>query len=228
MRRTLIPVAVATAAVIALSACSGTAPTGGSTTTSSDGGSTTEAGEAGQDITLWLMGGDTPDELREYLKTTYAANTGGSLTIEEQSWSDALSKLTTALPDAANTPDVVEIGNTWSATFTSVGAFTDVTDMVEELGGDNLLQSFVDAGKFDGANYALPYYFGSRYMFYRKDIWSAAGKTVPTTLEEFNATAAELSTDTQSGFYLGGEDWRNGISWIFANGGELAVEKDGE
>ena len=228
MRRTLIPVAVATAAVIALSACSGTAPTGGSTTSSSEGGSASESGDAGQDITLWLMGGDTPDELREYLKTTYAANTGGSLTIEEQSWSDALSKLTTALPDAANTPDVVEIGNTWSATFTSVGAFTDVTDMVEELGGDNLLQSFVDAGKYDGANYALPYYFGSRYMFYRKDIWSAAGKTVPTTLEEFNATAAELSTDALSGFYLGGEDWRNGISWIFANGGELAVEKDGE
>ena len=228
MRRTLIPVAVATAAVIALSACSGTAPTGGSTTSSSEGGSASESGDAGQDITLWLMGGDTPDELREYLKTTYAANTGGSLTIEEQSWSDALSKLTTALPDAANTPDVVEIGNTWAATVTSGGAFTDVTDMVEELGGDNLLQSFVDAGKYDGANYALPYYFGSRYMFYRKDIWSAAGKTVPTTLEEFNATAAELSTDALSGFYLGGEDWRNGISWIFANGGELAVEKDGE
>jgi len=173
------------------------------------------------------MGGDTPDALRDYLKTEYASATGGTLTIEQQDWSDALSKLTTALPDPENTPDVVEIGNTWSPTFTSVGAFSDITDLVPELGGDKLLPSFVEIGKVDGANYALPYYFGSRYMFYRKDVWAAAGLEVPTTLSEFSAAAAKLKTDTQSGFYIGGEDWRNGISWIFANGGDLA-KKDGD
>jgi N,N'-diacetylchitobiose transport system substrate-binding protein len=79
----------------------------------------------------------------------------------------------------------------------------------------------------DGANYALPYYFGSRYIFYRKDLWAAAGLSVPTTLAEFNEGVAKLKTGTQSGFYLGGQDWRNGISWIFANGGDLAT-KDGD
>ena len=55
--------------------------------------------------------------------------------------------------------------------------------MYDELGGDKLLQSFVEVGEVDGENYALPYYFGSRYIFYRKDVWAAAGKSVPTTLE---------------------------------------------
>jgi len=50
---------------------------------------------------------------------------------------------------------------------------------------------------------------------------------VPATLAEFNESAAALKTSSQSGFYLGGEDWRNGISWIFANGGDLAA-KDGD
>ncbi|MDF1478290.1 extracellular solute-binding protein [Leifsonia sp. H3M29-4] len=212
MKRKIGVVAAATAALVVLAGCA---------TTPSDGNAD------GQDITFWVMGGDTPEALRDYLKTEYADATGGTLTIEEQSWGDALAKLTTALPDAENTPDVTEIGNTWSPTFTTVGAFTDITDMVEELGGDKLLPSFVEVGEVDGANYALPYYFGSRYVFYRKDLWSAAGLEVPTTLEEFNAAAAALKTDTQSGFYLGGEDWRNGISWVFANGGELAV-KDGD
>ena len=201
-------VAAATAALVVLAGCSTAAP----------------EDEGGQDITLWLMGGDTPDALRDYLKTEYADATGGTLTIEEQDWADALAKLTTALPDAENTPDVTEIGNTWSPTFTTVGAFTDITDLMPELGGDDLLPSFVEAGAVDGANYAVPYYFGSRYIFYRKDLWSAAGLPVPTTLEEFNTSAAALRTDGQSGFYIGGEDWRNGISWIFANGGELAVK----
>ena len=129
------------------------------------------------------MGGDTPEALRDYLKTEYTDATGGTLTIEEQGWGDALSKLTTSLPDAENTPDVTEIGNTWSPTFTNVGAFTDITDLVPDLGGDKLLPSFVEVGEVDGANYALPYYFGSRYIFYRKDVWSAAGLDVPKTLE---------------------------------------------
>jgi len=212
MKRRIVAVAAATAAALILAGCS-------SNDAPAEGG--------GKDITLWLNGGDTPDELRDYLKTEFADATGGTLTIEEQSWTDALAKLTTALPDAENTPDVVEIGNTWAPTFTNAGAFTDLSDMYDELGGDKLLPSFVEVGSVDGAQFALPYYFGSRYMFYRKDVWEKAGITVPTTLAEFNDAAAALKTDSQSGFYIGGEDWRNGVSWVFANGGELAT-KDGD
>jgi len=211
MKRTLTGVAAAATALLVLAGCS----------------TTPAADEGGTDITLWLMGGDTPDALRDYLKTEYADATGGTLTIEEQSWGDALAKLTTALPDPENTPDVVEIGNTWSPTFTTVGAFTDITDLVPELGGDSLLPSFVEIGMVDGANYALPYYFGSRYAFYRKDLYEAAGLEVPSTLAQFAENAAALKTDTRSGFYIGGEDWRNGISWVFAYGGDLAA-KDGD
>lgn len=210
MKRMLGVVAAAATTALILAGCSTTEPT---------------EGKGGQDITLWLMGGDTPDALRDYLKTEYADATGGTLTIEEQAWGDALAKLTTSLPDSDNTPDVVEIGNTWSPTFTGVGAFTDLSDIYDELGGEKLLPSFVEVGEVDGAKMALPYYFGSRYVFYRKDIWKAAGKEVPATLEEFNQTVSELKTESQSGFYLGGQDWRNGVSWIFANNGELAVKK---
>ena len=215
MKRTIGAVAAATAALVVLAGCSTAAET-------------PDADDAkGQDITFWVMGGDTPDALRDYLKNEYADATGGTLTIEEQGWGDALAKLTTALPDADNTPDVTEIGNTWSPTFTTVGAFSDVSDLYDELGGDKLLPSFVEVGEVDGANYALPYYFGSRYVFYRKDLYAAAGQEVPTTLSELSETSAALHTDALSGFYLGGEDWRNGISWIFANGGDLA-KKDGD
>ena len=212
MKRKIGVIALATASLIVLAGCATATPA---------------ADTGGKDITLWVMGGDTPDALRSYLQTEYAKTTGGTLTIEQQDWADALSKLTTALPDPENTPDVTEIGNTWSPTFTSVGAFSDISDMYTDLGGAKLLQSFVDVGAVDGKNYALPYYFGSRYIFYRKDIWAAAGLSVPKTLSEFNDDVASLKTAGQSGFYLGGEDWRNGVSWIFANGGDLAT-KDGD
>ena len=206
---------------LALTACSGSAEDD-ETTEPPAGEETTEA--EGAEITMWVAGGDTPQELRDYLIDTFAAeNPGSSLVIEEVGWGDLVTRLTTALPDAENTPDVVEIGNTQSPTFTTVGAFRDLTPIYEELGGDDLLPSFVEVGMADGKNYALPYYFGSRYMFYRKDIWTAAGLEVPKTLGEFADAVATLKTDTQSGFAMGGQDWRNGISWVFAHGGELAT-----
>ena len=225
MKKLLSALALASASAVALSACSSGAPvTSGS-----------PSGEPkGQDIKLWLAGGDTPDELRDYLKKTYNDKTGGTLTIEEQGWGTLVAKLTTSLPDANNTPDVVELGNTQSPTFTNVGAFSDISDMYTELGGDKLLQSFVDVGEVDGKNFTLPYYFGSRYMFYRKDVYAEAGVSVPKTLTEFNATVKTIAEKNPrniadfSGFFIGGQDWRNGISWIFANGGDLAKKEGTE
>ncbi len=225
MKKTMIgSVAILAAGALVLSGC-----TSSDAETTPSASATTDAPIATpQDITFWLMGGDTPEALREYLTTQYAEVNGGTLTIEEQSWGDALNKLTTQLPDAENTPDVTEIGNTWSPTFTNVGAFSDLSDMYQELGGDKLLPSFVEVGEVDGAQFALPYYFGSRYNFYRKDLYAAAGVEVPTTLQDFSDAAAILTTADTSGFYIGGSDWRNAISWIFANGGELAMKEDGQ
>lgn len=220
----LAAVAGASVLALALAGCAdgGGTPSGGDAPTGFD-----PEGAKGQDITFWVMGGDTPDAAREYLVDQYKQATGGTLTIQQQDWTDALTKLTNQLPDAKNTPDVTEIGNTWSPTFTTAGAFTDLSPIYEDLGGDKLLHSFVEVGEVDGKQFALPYYFGSRYVTYRKDIWQAAGLEVPTTLEEFNADVAKLKTPDQSGFYIGGQDWRNGVSWVFANGGELA-KKDGD
>ena len=223
-----LPIVALTSAALVLTACA----SGGDS--SDTPAATSSTSNAGKTITLWLAGGDTPDELRTYLSDTFKAKTGATLKIEEQAWPDLVTKLTTALPDAENTPDVVELGNTQSPTFTNVGAFLDISDQYDALGGDKLLQSFVEAGSVDGKKYALPYYFGSRYMFQRKDVWKEAGVNTPTTLDEFNAAVTKIAQANPrgiknfSGFFIGGQDWRNGISWIFANGGDLAKKENGE
>ncbi len=220
--------AVAVAATLALTACS----TG--TTTAKGGDSASTGAPKAATIKLWLAGGDTSKALRSYLVDTFAAkNPGSKLVIEEQPWGDLDAKLTTALPDANNTPDVVELGNTQSPTYTNVGAFLDISSMYDELGGAELLQSFVAAGEVNGKKYTLPYYFGSRYMFLRKDVWAQAGLKMPKTLDEFNSSVATISAKNPrsiarfSGFFIGGQDWRNGVSWVFANGGDLA-KKNGD
>ena len=189
-------------------------------------GDATEAG-GGDDITLWLAGTDTPEAALTYLTDTYADTNGGDLTIEQIGWGDLIPSLTAALPDSSSTPDVFETGNTQTATFTAVGAYSDLTDHYADLGGDALLQGFVEAGSVGDQVYSLPYYFGSRFAWYRKDLYEAAGVSEPTTLQEFTDVNATLK-DAGSGAYIPGQDWRDGIAWIFANGGDLATFDGGE
>lgn len=187
------------------------------------------------EITLWLNGTDTPEDLRQYLIDTFAEeNPGSTLVIEQQDWTGLVPRLQTALASAEQTPDVVEIGNTQAAAFSYAGAFTDLTDLVPELGGDKLLPGFVEAGTADGKVYAVPYYSGARAVFYRKDLFQQAGVEVPTTLEEFTEAAVTLQeanpagTPNFSGFWFPGQDWYNGAAWIFEYGGDLAVKEGDE
>ncbi|MEO1057241.1 MAG: extracellular solute-binding protein [Actinomycetota bacterium] len=196
-----------------------------SSTDATESESSTDGDESmaeGESLTLWLAGTDTPDVALDYLTDTYAETTGGELSIEQIGWGDLVPSLTASLPDSSSTPDVFETGNTQTATFSAVGAYSDLTSYYDELGGDSLLPGFVEAGSVGETVYSLPYYFGSRFAWYRPDIYESAGVSQPTTLQEFTEVNAALKA-AGSGAYIPGQDWRSGIAWIFANGGDLAT-----
>jgi N,N'-diacetylchitobiose transport system substrate-binding protein len=218
MRKTTLAVtALGVTAALALAGCAGGSSAG------SDGGDETA------DIRVWLNGTDTPQEARDYLVSTFEKDHPGStLTIEEQSWTGLVDKLTTNL-SGSDSPDVVEVGNTQAAAFTSAGAFLDLSDVEEELGGDDLLPGFVEAGSYDGTLFAAPYYSGARLVFYKKDLLANAGLTVPTTLDDYvsNGVALAAANPGVSGIYFPGQDWYNALPYIWENGGEIATQ-DGD
>jgi len=213
--------ALGVAAALALSACSGSDEPSAST---DDKGASSSKGE---EVRVWLVGTDTPQEVRDYAVAEFEKTTGAKLVIEEQVWDGLVDKLTTAL-SGNDSPDVVEIGNTQAVAFTSAGAFEDISDKYEELGGDDLLTGFVEGGTYDGTFFAAPYYAGSRLVFYRKDLAQKAGVEVPTTLEEYVVAGEKLKAESGdknfSGIYFPGQDWRNGLPYIWAAGGDLAVQ----
>ncbi|WP_378145304.1 extracellular solute-binding protein [Cnuibacter sp. UC19_7] len=215
-KKALAVAAIGVSAALALAGCA-----------SSSGSGSADA--EGANIRVWLVGSDTPDEARDYLKTTFESDHPGStLTIEEQSWTGLVDKLTTSL-SGSDSPDVVEVGNTQAAAFTSAGAFLPLTDEYDALGGDDLLPGFVEAGTYDGTFYAAPYYSGSRLVFYKKDLLAAAGLQPPTTLDEYVADGQALAAANPgvSGIYFPGQDWYNALPYIWENGGEIAVQ-DGD
>jgi len=181
-------------------------------------------------LRVWLNGTDTPQDARDYLTKTFEAeNPGSTLVIEEQQWTGLVDKLTTSL-SSNDTPDLVEMGNTQSPAFTSSGALLDLSDIKDEIGGDDLLPGFVEAGSWDGKLYAAPYYSGARIVFYNTAQYATAQVTVPTTLDEYVANGQKLAQALPgvSGVYFPGKDWYNALPFIWENGGEVAVQKDGK
>lgn len=176
------------------------------------------------EITVWLVGSDTPETARDYLKETFEAeNEGWTLKIEEKTWADTGEAYVAAL-SSNDAPDVVEVGNTQAIGFADQGLFLDITDIKEDLGGDDLLPGLVDAGTLDGDFFAAPYYAGGRVVFYDPAL---AGTDVPATLDDYVAKGKELKTPTFSGIYAPGRDWYNALAYVWAHGGEIAVQ-DGD
>jgi N,N'-diacetylchitobiose transport system substrate-binding protein len=212
MRKLALVGAIGVATAIVLAGCSTGSP----------------AEEETGDIRVWLVGTDTPDEARDYLKTTFEKeNPGSTLTIEEQQWTGLVDLLTTSL-SSNDSPDVVEVGNTQAAAFTSAGAFLDITDEYDALGGDDLLPGFVEAGSYDGKFYAAPYYSGARIVFYNTTQYATAGVEVPADLDGYVDNAGKLAAALPgvSGVWYPGQDWYNALPFIWENGGEVAVQGD--
>jgi N,N'-diacetylchitobiose transport system substrate-binding protein len=191
-----------------------------------------DTGGGADSIRLWLNGGDTPDPLVEYAIAEFnKIHPDVEVQFERQEWTGIVEKLTTAL-SGSDSPDVVEFGNTQAQTFEAAGAVVDLTDKRDALGGDDLLQSLLEAGTYDNKLYAVPYYAGARIVLYRTDLFEAAGIAVPTTLDEFLAagvalTEANADVPNFSGIYLPGRNWYAVLSFIWENGGDIA-SKDGD
>ncbi|TQJ29588.1 extracellular solute-binding protein [Microbacterium sp. SLBN-146] len=212
MKKTLGAAALLGATALVLAGCAGGADAGSPDTD-------------GAEIRVWLVGTDTPQEARDYLVDTFEdENPGSTLVIEEQTWEGLVDKLTTSL-SSSDSPDIVEFGNTQAPAFTSVGALLDISDIYEDLGGDDLLPGFVEAGSYDGAFYAPPLYSGARVVFADPAFVTEA----PATLDDYITAAKELhaANPEKSGIYFAGQDWYNALPFIWENGGEIAVA-DGE
>lgn len=200
-------VALGAAAALTLAGCS----TGGGESTSADGG----------EITVWVVGSDTPEDARAYLKDTFESeNDGWTLTVEEKTWADVSDTYAAAL-QSNDSPDVVEVGNTQTASFADQGLFLPL----EDFNTDDYLPGLVQSATYDGDLYAAPYYAGGRIVFYSQQI--LGDTAVPTTLDEYVETGKARRTDTLSGIWAPGRDWYNALPYVWSHGGFIA-EKDGD
>jgi multiple sugar transport system substrate-binding protein len=146
---------------------------------------------------------------------------------------EANRKLTTQIA-GGNPPDTAYLDAVTIADFSSRKALVNLDDYMKRsdlVKPDDFVDSFKATALFDGSMYAVPFDGESTGLFYRTDMFEAAGITEPPkTWEEFEADAQKLtqpdkkqygtilfSPSPESAYY-----W---YPWLWQAGGEL-LSKD--
>lgn len=214
----------ATIAALALAACSGATSGDATTSASADG----LIGE-GQTLTVWIMEGTNPDstEFFDEVGAAFKEQTGADLDVQMVPWASAKEKFATAIA-GGTTPDVAEVGTTWTAEFADAGALVDLTDLVAADGLENdLVDGLVEAGTLDGSLYGMPWYAGVRSFIYNTEVFEKAGIEPPTTWQELQDAVAAIKESQPDviPFPIPGASEFSLYPWVWGNGGEIAVKE---
>ncbi|MFJ5303720.1 ABC transporter substrate-binding protein [Streptomyces sp. NPDC088350] len=175
--------AVTMSLALAATACGGGSSTGGG---SNDSPKTLTYWASNQGAGIAIDKKVLQPELDKFKKQT-----GITVKLEVVPWSDLLNRILTATTSGQG-PDVLNIGNTWSASLQATGAFLpwSAADFAKIGGKDRFVDSALGSTGATGKDpAAVPLYSMAYALYYNKQIFADAGISGPP------ATWAELVAD---------------------------------
>lgn len=150
-------------------------------------------------VEFWALGRE--GEVVEQLVPEFERRHPGlRVRVQQVPWSAAREKLLTAYVGDA-LPDVLQIGNTWIAEFVALGALAPLDGVFADAERD-FFPGVLDSNRIDGVLYGLPWYVDTRLLFYRRDLFAAAGRAAPPRTWD---------------------EWREGMRRVRARSGEAAI-----
>ncbi|QWZ09428.1 sugar ABC transporter substrate-binding protein [Nocardioides panacis] len=203
---------------------------GGSSDSGAISDSTGKVDGAGKSLSVWIMEGTNPDAKPFFsgVSAAFKKETGATLDVQYVPWAEAHDKFVNSIA-GGTTPDVAEVGTTWTPEFADAGALADLSPAVKQAGLDgDLVPGLVDAGTVDGKLYGMPWYAGVRSVIYRTDVFEKAGVKPPTTWDELVEVGDTLKAKDPKmiTFPVAGDSEYGVYPFIWGNQGKIA-EQDG-
>ncbi|MEU8736226.1 ABC transporter substrate-binding protein [Streptomyces halstedii] len=151
----------------------------------------------------------------------FEKQTGIKVKLEVVPWGDLLNRILTATTSGQG-PDVLNIGNTWSASLQASGALLPWDEKnFEAIGGkDRFVDSALGSTGAEGQDpAAVPLYSMAYALYYNKKMFADAGvRQPPTTWDELVETGKKLSKDGKWALGAEGSNLSNNIHQVFVLG----------
>ncbi|GAA2316049.1 sugar ABC transporter substrate-binding protein [Streptomyces hawaiiensis] len=202
--------AVTLSLALAATACGGGSATGGG---SNDSPGTLTYWASNQGASIEVDKKVLQPELDKFEKRT-----GIKVRLEVVPWSDLLNRILTATTSGQG-PDVLNIGNTWSASLQATGALLPWdAENFDKIGGrDRFVDSALGSTGAEGKDpAAVPLYSMSYALYYNKKLFADAGiSKPPATWDELVADGRKLSKDGKWGLGAEGSNPSENIHHAF-------------
>jgi multiple sugar transport system substrate-binding protein len=222
---------LAAAAAVALAAA--TAGCGGGNSPTAGGSSS-----GPQTITYWAsdQGSSIADDytVLDPVVAKFKQQTGIKVNVDVIGWPDLLNRILAATTSGQG-PDVVNIGNTWSASLQATGAFLPWTSQnFSTIGGESrfVTSALGSTGAAGKPPAAVPLYSVAYALYYNKALFAQAGiSTPPVTWDELVADGKKLTHGGTYGLAIEGSSIpenihhayifgkQHGCNWFTASGG---------
>jgi multiple sugar transport system substrate-binding protein len=182
---------VASVAVLVLSACGGGGDGGG-------GG-----GGGGEPITVWTVE-DLPDRVAatQAIVDRFSQQSGVAVELVSVG-EDQFNQLLTSAAAAGELPDVIGSQSLAGVRTLAANQLLDTDSagaVIEALGADTFDARALELTSDEGTPLAVPSDAWSQLLFYRRDLFEAAGLAPPTTYDDIRAAAQALNQGGVSGF----------------------------
>ncbi|GGT06077.1 extracellular solute-binding protein [Streptomyces chromofuscus] len=205
--------AVTLSLALAASACGGGSASGGG---SNDSPKTLTYWASNQGASVEVDKKVLQPELDKFEKQT-----GIKVELEVVPWSDLLNRILTATTSGQG-PDVLNIGNTWSASLQATGALLPWDEKnFDKIGGkDRFVGSALGSTGVHGQDpAAVPLYSMAYALYYNKKMFADAGVTQPpATWDELVEVGRKISKDGKWALGAEGSNLSNNIHQVFVLG----------
>lgn len=212
-RRTFLHLTAATTVPLLLAAC---APAGAPTTGGEGGSATQETVE----VRYIAMDYDSrmQADTQEVMDAFNSSQDGIKATLEIVSWPEGKNVLLTQI-SGGQPPDIFNGSGQWLLEFQSADELAALDDLMGADLLDNFWESGIQAMTVQGVVYGMPYFLDPRGLYYRTDLFEAAGLDAPETWADVREAAKAIhNPPTVYGMGLGpGDYWW--YAWVGAIGG---------
>ncbi|MEU6366917.1 sugar ABC transporter substrate-binding protein [Streptomyces sp. NPDC046931] len=205
--------AVTMSLALAASACGGGSQTGAG------------AGDSPKTLTYWASNQGASIEVdKQVLQPEldkFGKQTGIKVKLEVVPWSDLLNRILTATTSGQG-PDVLNIGNTWSASLQATGALLpwDAKNFDKIGGKDRFVDSALGSTGVQGKDpAAVPLYSMAYALYYNKSIFADAGiSRPPATWDELVADGKKIQQKGKQVLGAEGSNVSENIHHVFVFG----------
>ncbi|MAT69052.1 MAG: ABC transporter substrate-binding protein [Planctomycetaceae bacterium] len=177
-------------------------------------------------IEFWAIGSEG-ERVRPLIERFEQQHPKLRVNLQQIPWTAAHEKLLTAFV-GDSLPDLCQLGNTWIAEFSAIGALADLSRRVgpdEAVDPAAYFPGVWQANVIGDAVYGVPWYVDTRVMFYRTDLLAAAGfDEPPHTWDQWLAamrTIQQRQGPGQHAMLLPTNEWEQPIIFGLQTGADM-------